>query len=303
MQSLAWWHYESDDVSAEVAQRVRGTRPMGAILPSLLPLVRGPAPRLLAISGPPLHTPIHSKRAFIEWNGLLRTRLAVLGAQLGRAAVEPLVDCRAQWIPRFPGSFHNIRQTPGWPWPFDNGVGALMGPCRAAQPEGHPPGLCCHPIFGPKVRENWFNNRVPMVHHQVLEATATELGERTARALASGAEDEQIARVPVRAVLADATPAGGARAPTGPQIDLARLTAAIEAVAPGRRPPIVVLTLDGAPGEGGAGGLPAIAGVEPGTVRKVVGEAARVYWADFPKKVPPPDEPPPPWAALAGASR
>jgi hypothetical protein len=274
MQSLGWWHYESDDLSAEVARSVKGSVPMGAILPSLLPMARGPRTRLLALDGPRLRAPIAKRRAFLEWQLPQRARLAVLAAELARAAVEPLVDCRSAWIPRFARDYLGIRQSPGWPWPFNDGVGVLMGPCADARPEGHPAGLCCHPIFGPKIAQSWFPHRAPTVHHRVLEAAAAERGEATAHALATGGPDSHIARVLVSSVLdADA------------RLDPAKLRRRIDAAAAaGAEPAIVVLVLDDI-----APQLPVLGGVTRAAVCKVLREGCRVYYDDWPRKHPPPD--------------
>lgn len=264
------------DTSADVAARVRGTVPMGAIIPSLLKKVRGPAKRLLVLDGPKLHAPIHGRRAFLEWQLPQRARLAVLASRLERAAVEPLVDCRAHWIPQFPRDYLGIRQSPGWPWPFDDGVGVLMGPCSARRPDGHPPGLCCHPIFGPKINTNWFPGRVPTVHHRVLEAAASDLGTVTSRALAAGESSENVVRIAVSSVVG----AGG-------QLDVDRLKARLaEAEAEiGHVPPIVVLVLDEKAPE-----LPQLADVPRADVCGVLREGCRIYYGEFPRTHPPPDE-------------
>lgn len=277
MQSLGWWFYEADDTSADVAARVRGTVPMGAILPSLLKRVRGPEKRMLALDGPQLHAPIHGRRAFLEWQLPQRARLAVLSTQLERAAVEPLVDCRADWIPHFERDYFRIRQAPGWPWPFDDGVGVLMGPCAARRPEGHPPGLCCHPIFGPKINTNWFPERVPTVHNRVLEAAAAELGPATARALAAGESGAHVLRVAVGSVLT-----------TDGQLDVRTLKARLSEAeaARGGAVPIVVLTLDAQ-----APQLPLIADVPRSAVCAILREACRIYYGEYPRTHPPPDGP------------
>lgn len=276
MQSLGWWHYEADDTSADVAARVRGTHPMGAVLPSLLKLVRGPGKRLLALDGPRLRAPIDGRRAFLEWQLPQRARLSVLAAQLGRAAVEPMVDCRAQWIPRFPKDYLGVRQSPGWPWPFNDGVGVLMGPCAARRPEGHPPGLCCHPIFGPKILTSWFPERAPMVHHRVLEAAAEELGPSAVRALAEGEGSEDILRIPASAVLS----ADG-------QLDVGKVKARLAEAeaASGHALPIVVLVLDEQTPE-----LPMVADLPRSAACGILHANCPIYYGDFPSDHPPPDE-------------
>lgn len=277
MQSLGWWHLQADDVAAAVGSVTVGTRPMGAVPPALLPLVRGARPRLVALDGAAFQRPAGGPRDFLEFHSTNRARLAIVAARVNRAAVEPPVDCRGAFVHRRAGDYKGIRQTPGWPWPFDHGVGVLMGPCHQQRPADHPKGLCCHPVYGPKVREHWQPSRVAAVHNRVLEETAKRLGPVAMRALATGTAGGGVVRVSVASLVSNAT-GRGANPGEAVVLDEAKVAAAVKDTDAA----IVVLVLDV---EGNV--LPPLGGAGRSSVCALLREACRVYYRDYPRLSPP----------------
>lgn len=75
---------------------------------------------------------------------------------LQRTAVDPQPDCDSKWIPTDANTGHRGMgykrrwYTPGWPWPFNDGAGVVVGECVYLRGETTPtnPSDCCSVIFG-----------------------------------------------------------------------------------------------------------------------------------------------------------
>ena len=180
MQGLNWWLYEADVVAHAVMEET-GKKAGMALPPSFF------SPRsqrgLLAISGAGARLNIPNRTAFTARFVELRFWLLQIAAVLHRTAVDPQPHCDSAWIPsdvstHNRGGYRGKWYTPGWPWPFMDGVGVVVGNCsyphgatqRAPRAEE-----CCSVIFGVVKGAKCFET----AHHMVLEqALAARAGER-----------------------------------------------------------------------------------------------------------------------------
>ena len=115
---------------------------------------------LLAVSGAGATLLIADRAAFVTRFVAVRFWLMQLAVVLQRTAVDPQPHCDSPWIPtdrqtHNAGGYRGKWYTPGWPWPFNDGVGVVVGNCTyphgvtAPQPRSSE---CCSVIFG-KVSE------------------------------------------------------------------------------------------------------------------------------------------------------
>ena len=179
MQGLSWWLYEADVVAHAVMEETGKTA--GMALPPAFFSARSQR-GLVALSGAGARVLINDRPAFVQRFAALRFWLLQIGAVLQRTAVDPQPHCDSGWIPSdkqthnkdgYKGKWY----TPGWPWPFKDGVGVVVGNCsyphgatvRAAQPEE-----CCSVIFGVIKGAKCFETAHHMVLEQALAARADQ---------------------------------------------------------------------------------------------------------------------------------
>ena len=168
MQGLSWWLYEADVVAYTVMEET-GQKAGMALPPSFFSArsQRG----LLALSGPSATLHVADRAGFVRRFVEVRFWLLQLGVVLQRTAVDPQPHCDSPWIPSAKGSdgYRGKWYTPGWPWPFKNGVGVVVGNCT--YPQGattpQPVGECCSVIFGQLKGAKCLET----AHHMVLEQT------------------------------------------------------------------------------------------------------------------------------------
>jgi hypothetical protein len=96
---------------------------------------------------------------------------------LQRTAVDPQPHCDSPWIPtdrstHNRGGYRGKWYTPGWPWPFHEGVGVVVGHCTYPRGATSPrqPEECCSVIFGKLKGAKCLET----AHHMVLEQTLAE---------------------------------------------------------------------------------------------------------------------------------
>lgn len=107
---------------------------------------------------------------------------------LQRTAVDPQPHCDSKWIPSDEKTGNRGRgykgkwYTPGWPWPFEDGVGVVVGECAYLNGSTTPssPGDCCNVIFG-KVKE-------AKVRHKGQITSKYSARESVSRACVSGSD-------------------------------------------------------------------------------------------------------------------
>ena len=172
MQGLSWWLYEADVVAHAVMEET-GQKAGMALPPSFFSdrSQRG----LVAISGAGARLRIADRAAFIQRFIELRFWLLQLGAILQRTAVDPQPHCDSTWIPtdrstHNRGGYRGKWYTPGWPWPFKDGVGVVVGNCsfpHGATTRARVAEECCSVIFGVVKGAKCFE----VAHHMVLEQT------------------------------------------------------------------------------------------------------------------------------------
>ncbi|KAL3933954.1 MAG: hypothetical protein SGPRY_000049 [Prymnesium sp.] len=145
MQGLSWWLYEADVVAHAVHEETGNKAGMALPRSFFSPRTqRG----LLAVAGPSAIVRIDDRMAFTQQ--FIAFRFWLLQA-------TPL---SYKWIPSDEKTGNRGRgykgkwYTPGWPWPFEDGVGVVVGACSYLNGSTTPssPGDCCNVIFG-KVKE------------------------------------------------------------------------------------------------------------------------------------------------------
>jgi len=154
MQGLGWWRYEADVVSYAIAEETG--KKAGLALPRSFfsgDLQRG----LIAFAGDAATIRASSSAEFVRRFVALRLWLLRVGVLLQRTAIDPQVHCDSPWIVTDKATGHPFLgyrgrwYTPGWPWPFKQGVGVVAGHCRfgrGATTPSEAPSECCSPIFG-----------------------------------------------------------------------------------------------------------------------------------------------------------
>ena len=176
MQGLGWWRYEAD-VVAHAVQEETG-KVAGMALPRSYfsaKTQRG----LLALAGPAAVLRADKKEDFVAQFVALRFWLLAVATLLQRTAVDPAPHCESGWVPTDRQTGHRGHgyrgkwYTPGWPWPFQGGVGIVVGNCSvvggATAPSvraGQPSHECCSAIFG-KMKEGV--RCIETAHRAVLE--------------------------------------------------------------------------------------------------------------------------------------
>ena len=179
MQGLSWWLYEADVVAHAVMEET-GKKAGMALPPAFFSekSQRG----LLAISGAGARILMTDRPQFVQRFTALRFWLLTLGAVLQRTAVDPQPHCDSPWIPS-DKSTHNRNgyrgkwYTPGWPWPFIDGVGVVVGNCsypHGATTRAESTEECCSVIFGVIKGAKCFETAHHMVLEQALAARASQ---------------------------------------------------------------------------------------------------------------------------------
>ena len=178
MQGLSWWLYEAD-VVAHAVQEETGKK-AGMALPRSFFSARSQR-GLLALSGPAATLLYSDRGEFVTRFVAIRFWLLQLAVVLQRTAADPQPHCDSPWIPSDRSTSHRGGHrgkwyTPGWPWPFHNGVGVVVGNCSypAGARTPQPPTECCSVIFGQLKGAKCLETAHHMVLEQTLEAHASE---------------------------------------------------------------------------------------------------------------------------------
>jgi len=175
MQGLSWWLYEADVVAHAVMEETG--QKAGMALPPAFFSARSQR-GLVAISGAGARLLQNNRTAFVSRFAALRFWLLQIGAVLQRSAVDPQPHCDSAWIPTEQqthnrGGYRGKWYTPGWPWPFIDGVGVVVGNCSYPHGATHrvtPPRECCSVIFGVVKGAKCFETAHHMVLEQALDA-------------------------------------------------------------------------------------------------------------------------------------
>ena len=138
---------------------------------------------LLAFAGPAATLLLPTRAAFVTRFVSMRFWLLQLAVVLKRTAVDPQPHCDSAWIPTdastgHRGGYRDKWYTPGWPWPFMEGVGVVVGNCT--YPQGamtaQPVGECCSAIFGKLKGATCLETAHHMIVEQTLISRANEPG-------------------------------------------------------------------------------------------------------------------------------
>ncbi|KAL1528693.1 hypothetical protein AB1Y20_010029 [Prymnesium parvum] len=172
MQGLSWWLYEAD-VVAHAVQEETG-RKAGMALPRSFFSARTQR-GLLAVAGPSAVLRVDERSSFVQQLVAFRFWLLQVATVVQRTAVDPQPHCDSRWIPsdRTTGNsgmgYKHKWYTPGWPWPFKEGVGVVVGECAFQNGATTPssPQDCCNVIFGLVKKAKCLET----AHHMVLEQT------------------------------------------------------------------------------------------------------------------------------------
>uniref|UniRef100_A0A7S4BX89 Uncharacterized protein n=1 Tax=Chrysotila carterae TaxID=13221 RepID=A0A7S4BX89_CHRCT len=154
MQGLGWWRYEADVVAYAITATT-GKKAGLALPPSFFSAStqRG----LLAISGPAAVIRTSTAAEFTSRFVEMRVWMLKLATLLQRTAVDAQPDCDSPWVVSDSATGNRGRgykrrwYTPGWPWPFKQGVGVVVGQCwfgNGATEAAETATECCSPIFG-----------------------------------------------------------------------------------------------------------------------------------------------------------
>lgn len=149
---------------------------------------------LLALSGPGATLLVNDRAAFVTRFVAVRFWLMQLAVVLQRTAVDPQPHCDSPWIPtdrqtHNRGGYRGKWYTPGWPWPFNDGVGVVVGNCtypRGATAPQPQPSECCSVIFGKVSGAKCLESAHHMLLEQTLAAHATEPATSVAAPLPLG---------------------------------------------------------------------------------------------------------------------
>ena len=185
MQGLSWWLYEADVVAHAVKEETG--KKAGMALPGSFFSARSQR-GLLAVSGNGARILINDRAEFVRRFTALRFWLLQLGAVLQRTAVDPQPHCDSPWIPTDKSTHHRGGHrgkwyTPGWPWPFIDGVGVVAGNCsypHGATTRSDVAHECCSVIFGVIKGAKCFET----AHHMVLEQALAARAEQPSIAVA-----------------------------------------------------------------------------------------------------------------------
>jgi len=169
MQGLSWWLYEADVVAHAVMEETG--KKAGMALPKSFFSARSQR-GLLAFAGAAATLRLPTRAAFVTRFVAMRFWLLQLAVVLKRTAVDPQPHCDSAWIPSdtstaHQGGYRGKWYTPGWPWPFKDGVGVVMGNCSYPQGATSPQAIaeCCSAIFGQLQGVKCLET----AHHMVLE--------------------------------------------------------------------------------------------------------------------------------------
>ena len=130
---------------------------------------------LLAVAGPAAVLRIADRATFVRRFLAFRFWLLQVATVLQRTAVDPQPHCDSAWIPSDSSTgnrgqgYHGKWYTPGWPWPFREGAGVVVGECSHLEggTTPAPPRDCCSVIFGQVQGAKCLET----AHHMVLEQT------------------------------------------------------------------------------------------------------------------------------------
>jgi len=112
---------------------------------------------VLVLAGPAARIDTATSAEYVSAYNERRRWLLRLAVLLQRTAVDPRAPCAAPWVVSDTRTGHRGQgyrgrwYTPGWPWPFDGGVGIVGSKCRYGEAEPNTTGAtadCCAPIFG-----------------------------------------------------------------------------------------------------------------------------------------------------------
>jgi hypothetical protein len=148
------WRYEADVVAHAIAEATNRTA--GYALPASF---FWPATRrgILALAGPAATVAAPTSKAFLSAFAARRRWLLRLAVLMQRTAADPRAPCDAPWVVTDAHTGHRGKgyrgrwATPGWPWPFQGGVGVVPALCHYADGATQPAedkADCCSPIFG-----------------------------------------------------------------------------------------------------------------------------------------------------------